>query len=53
MDGGPIKIGYTENLDARLKQLKAHYGRQLAVLATTEPPKAGRRSGLGTDASGT
>jgi hypothetical protein len=34
VEGGPVKIGYTENLEARHKQLEAHYGRPLAILAT-------------------
>lgn len=34
VDGGPVKIGRTDNLDARRKQLEAHYGCQLALLAT-------------------
>ncbi len=36
VDGGPIKIGTSINVDARRKQLEAEYGRELAVLATTE-----------------
>jgi hypothetical protein len=31
---GSIKIGCTENLDVRLDQLRAHYGAELALLAT-------------------
>lgn len=34
--GGSIKIGTTENLEVRLKQLEAHYGQPLALLATLE-----------------
>ncbi len=34
VDGGPIKIGTTINLESRLKQLEAHYGCPLALLAT-------------------
>lgn len=34
--GGPIKIGTTTNLDARLKQLEYTYKQPLALLATTE-----------------
>jgi hypothetical protein len=32
--GGSVKIGCTGNLEARLDQLKAHYGAELALLAT-------------------
>lgn len=35
VDGGPVKIGTTENLDARLKKLEASYGCRLVVLSTT------------------
>jgi hypothetical protein len=40
IDGGPIKIGHTENLDVRLKQLQVHYARPLAVLATMAGDRA-------------
>jgi hypothetical protein len=33
-DGGPIKIGTTADVESRLRQLEAHYGRPLALLAT-------------------
>lgn len=33
-DGGPVKIGFTVNLSARHRQLEAHYGCDLALLAT-------------------
>lgn len=33
-DGGPVKIGHSVDVDARRKQLEAHYGTPLAVLAT-------------------
>lgn len=33
-DGGPIKIGCSDDVDVRLGQLEAHYGRPLALLAT-------------------
>ncbi len=36
LDGGPVKIGCTDNLPVRLKQLEAHYGRPLALLGTME-----------------
>jgi hypothetical protein len=35
-DGGPVKIGFTDNLPTRHKQLEAHYGRPLAILATMD-----------------
>ncbi len=34
VDDGPVKIGFTDNLDVHRKQLEAHYGKPLAVLAT-------------------
>lgn len=34
VDGGTVKIGTTENLQVRWKQLEAHYGCPLALLAT-------------------
>ena len=34
VDGGPVKIGFTDNLDARHRQLERHYGCELAILAT-------------------
>jgi hypothetical protein len=36
VDGGPIKIGYTENLTVRVKQLEATYARSLALLRAVE-----------------
>lgn len=36
IDGGPVKLGFTMNLQARHKQLEAHYGRRLAILATMD-----------------
>jgi hypothetical protein len=35
-EGGPIKIGFSANVEARIRQLEAHYGRSLAVLATMD-----------------
>jgi hypothetical protein len=35
-DGGPVKIGFTDDLDARHKQLERHYGKPLTILATIE-----------------
>lgn len=34
VDGGPLKIGFSDNVPARVKQLESHYRRPLAVLAT-------------------
>lgn len=34
VEGGPIKIGCSENIDARREQLEARYGQPLALLAT-------------------
>lgn len=34
VDGGPVKIGTSENVEARHRQLEAHYGVPLALLAT-------------------
>lgn len=42
-DGGPVKIGRTDNLDRRREQLETHYGCQLAVLATIEGGKPEER----------
>lgn len=36
VDGGPIKIGTTINLESRIRSLERHYGRKLAVLATMD-----------------
>lgn len=36
VDGGPVKIGCTENLQARHRQLEAEYGLSLVVLATLD-----------------
>jgi hypothetical protein len=33
-DGGPVKIGTTEDVEARRRQLESHYGKPLALLAT-------------------
>lgn len=33
-DGGPVKVGCSNNVDARLRQLEETYGRPLALLAT-------------------
>lgn len=42
-EGGPVKIGFTDNLAARHKQLESHYGRPLAIL-TTMPGDMGREA---------
>jgi hypothetical protein len=34
VNGGPIKIGFSDDIDARRKQLEFSYGRPLAILAT-------------------
>jgi Meiotically Up-regulated Gene 113 (MUG113) protein len=34
VEGGPIKIGYSDNLKVRHHQLEAYYGTSLAILAT-------------------
>ena len=36
VDGGPIKIGCSVNVDARHRQLEAHYRRPLSILATID-----------------
>jgi len=36
IDGGPVKIGHSADVEARLRQLEAHYGRPLALLAVRE-----------------
>lgn len=36
LDGGPVKIGFSSDVEARQKQLEATYGRPLALLATIE-----------------
>jgi hypothetical protein len=33
-DGGTVKIGCSDNVPTRIKQLETHYGRPLALLAT-------------------
>lgn len=32
--GGPIKIGYSEDVERRHRELERHYGRSLAILVT-------------------
>lgn len=34
IDGGPIKIGYSANVDSRIRQLESIYRQPLSVLAT-------------------
>jgi hypothetical protein len=36
VEGGPVKIGTTESLGMRHKQLERHYGRSLVILATMD-----------------
>ena len=35
-DGGPVKIGFSNDVDGRRQALEFHYRRPLAVLATME-----------------
>jgi hypothetical protein len=39
-DGGPVKIGFTDDIATRHRQLEAHYGKPLAILATMEGDRA-------------
>lgn len=32
IEGGPVKIGFTDDIDRRKEQLEKHYGRRLVVL---------------------
>lgn len=32
--GGPVKIGYSDDVPARIRQLECHYGQTLTLLAT-------------------
>lgn len=36
VEGGPIKIGYTANLEVRHKQLESTYRRKMVILATMD-----------------
>jgi hypothetical protein len=36
LDGGAVKIGFSDDVDARRQQLELHYGCPLALLATME-----------------
>jgi hypothetical protein len=38
--GGPVKIGFTDDVQLRQQQLEASYGRPLALLATMEGGRA-------------
>ncbi len=40
LPGGSIKVGFTDNLDARMAQLTAHYGTEPALLATMPGDRA-------------
>lgn len=42
--GGPIKIGTTENMDVRHKQLESHYGQPLALLASLDGSREEERA---------
>jgi hypothetical protein len=35
-DGGPLKIGFSDDVPARIRQLESHYRRPLALLATMD-----------------
>jgi hypothetical protein len=37
-DGGAVKIGYSEDVEARHRQLEAHYGRPLTLLTAIPIP---------------
>ena len=34
VDGGPVKIGFSDHVEVRHSPLETHYGKPLAVLAT-------------------
>jgi hypothetical protein len=36
VDGGPVKIGFTDDLDTRRKALESRYGQPLALLTTLD-----------------
>lgn len=40
IDGGPVKIGYSADVPARIRQLESHYGRPMAILATMDGDRA-------------
>lgn len=44
IDGGPIKIGYSFNVETRMEQLSAHYGRPVSILATMPGGRAEERA---------
>jgi hypothetical protein len=44
LDGGPVKIGCSDNVPVRIKQLETHYGQPLALLATMEGGKDEERT---------
>jgi hypothetical protein len=33
-EGGPIKVGYSNDVPRRIRQLEAHYGKPIAILGT-------------------
>ena len=41
--GGPIKIGYSADVEARLKELEGHYGQRLNLLKTLPGDRAEER----------
>lgn len=43
VDGGPVKIGYSADVDARRVQLESHYGKRLALLKTLPGDKERER----------
>jgi hypothetical protein len=36
LDGGPVKIGYSDDVAGRVKSLEHHYGQPLSLLATMD-----------------
>ena len=44
IEGGPVKIGFTSDVDARLRQLEVYYGRPLALLGIMEGDRDEERS---------
>jgi hypothetical protein len=36
LDGGPVKIGFSDDVETRRAQLESHYGQPLALLATMD-----------------
>ena len=44
INGGPIKIGFSDDVESRRRQLESHYGLPLALLATFEGGRNEERS---------